>query len=312
MPPNQAGAPPYRTDGTSTYFTAPDVPTNDRTLKIARSKPVTLYRLIRKTGIMEVAGAEILLPGLPPPVRRQVSAQYDHLEVFDRAASGTLKISSWDISALTNPYLPPPAKPGDDTSWQSTQDDRSELEDVCWRHEATFSVHLDEAGEARYDGDLSRTRLGSVFVDDENRLFFTPPKGATLFYPKPKDVWEIESVTHLARKGVIAFEWTRLDDDLYHVETLDTKTRRPIDRFPLKDSLDAHGMLTWVDGHRLLGRFVARMFSECGVIDLRRRTVSAERTDHGDDPDIVRNGGVHHYHLPDPAQRPPHPPPTGK
>lgn len=137
MPLNRAGAPPYTTDGNCTYFTAPDTPSNNLKLKIVHSKPVTLYRLIRRTGIVRVAGAEILLPGLPPAVKREVSAQLDHLEVYDQVADGNLTISSWDISALTNPYLPPPAKPGEDTSWQATQNDRSELEEVRWRHDTT-------------------------------------------------------------------------------------------------------------------------------------------------------------------------------
>ncbi len=310
MPPNRAGAPPYTTDGTYTYFTAPDTPSNNLKLKIARSKPVILYRLIRRTGIMRVAGAEIFLPGLPRTVKREVSAQLDHLDVIDMAADGTQSFSSWDISALTNPYLPPTPKPGDDTSWRASQNDHSELEDVRWRHDTTLTIHLNEAGEAVYGPDLSQTRLGSVFVDDENRLFFTPPKGATLFYPKPKDVYEIESVTHLARKGIIVFEWIRENDQRYHVEALNVKTRQPMYSFPLGDDLTVHEMLTWVDDHRLLGRFVARMFSACGVVNLRRHTVTEQSTDQGYDPIIIRKGSVNRYHLPDPDDQPERFPPT--
>ena len=311
VPPNRVGSPPYRTDGVYTYYTAPDTPSKNLTLKVAHSKPVTLYRLIRRTGIMKVAGAEILLPGTSPPAKREVSAQLDHLEVYDTAADGTVTIGSWDVSALTNPYLPAPAKPGEGTDAQAIQNDREELEPVHWRGDSTFAVRINEAGEADYDGNVSQTRLGSVFVDGASRLFFTPPKGATLFYAKPRNMYEIEGVTHLARNGTVVFEWTRLNDPRYHVEGVDVQTGQPVYSFPGDDELDAYQMLTWVDNHRLLGQFFARKFSEYGVIDLQRRKVTQRTTDQGDDPVAIRDGHIHSYHFPHPDETPRGTPPHG-
>ena len=201
VPPTRAGKPPYETDGIHTWYSDPDTLTRNVTLRVARTRPVTLYRLARRLGIFVVEGTEILFPGLPTPATRQLSIQEDSLLVYDRASNGKMTQSSWDVSALTNPFLPAPAKLGADLEAQPAEKpEAGVLEDVRWRHDATFNIFLNEKGEAVDGSRLALGRQGSVFVDDANRVFFTPPKGIKMFYPKPADVYEITAVTHLARK----------------------------------------------------------------------------------------------------------------
>ncbi len=300
-PPTRAGKPPYETDGVQTWYSDPDNPTRNMTLRVARIRPVTLYRLARRLGIFAVEGSEILFSGLPTPATRELSIQQDSLLVYDRAVNGKVTQSWWDVSALTNPFLPPPAKLGDDLEVQpADKPEAGALDNVRWRHDKTFDIFLNEQGEAVDGSRLAFGRQGSVFVDDANRVFFTPPRGVKMFYPKPADVYEITGVTHLARHGWIVCEWTREADHNYHVVGIRVSTRRAEFNFALADNLMAHEMLTWVDDHRLLGQFVARKFSEYAVINLRTRRSSETFTDTGYTPVIVKNGRTRRYRFPKP------------
>ena len=301
VPPTRAGKLPYQTNGIRTWYDDPGSSNPDNNLRVARLRPVTLYRLNRRAGIFMVEGTEILFPGLPTPATREVDTQQDYLQVRDQAADGKVTLSSWDVSALTNPFLPAPTKLPEDLEAQpADKPEAGALEDVHWRHDETFNIFLNERGEAVDGSRAALGRQGSVFVDDANRVFFTPPRGIKLFYPKPADVYEITGVTHLARKGWIVCEWTREADQNYHVVGIRVPTGRTAFNFAPADSLQAHEVLTWVDDHRLLGQFVARQFSEYAVLDLRKRRVSDTLTDRGYTPMIVRNGKVRHYRFPKP------------
>ncbi len=222
---------------------------------------ITIYRKIAKLGVLAANGAEILLPGVGTPAMRSVSVQNGHLDVYDTAADSTVAISSWDVSALTSPFMPSnPLKNGSHTNAVVQDDGDSTNVPDRLPGEKVFALTTDE------DADTT-IQLGTVFVDDANRIFFTPPF-APLFFPIPDGVCEIECVTHLANNGSVALEWDKIGEDNYHAVTVDIASLEVTSDCSPDDTLSAQAELTWMDVNHLLGKYSGHGFDEYSSINL--------------------------------------------
>ena len=263
----------------------------------------TVYRVSSQVGILATEGAEIILPGVPVPVNRIVNAQQDHLDVTDIAADGTRTLTSWDVSELTdavqpddpddagiittvsiaklNPIIPrPPILPQ-----PAPVDQGGDIEPDPLPGEAHFSA-LSASGMP--------VKLGSVFVDQSNRIFYAPPTG-TLFYAKPVDVYEINSVTHISQNGQILAEWTKDTDDNYHAVLIDENSQAILSDTTPDDSSLVQNELTWLDNQQVLGYLHGRNLDEYSTVDSAQGIVTSTTECVGGQALKINNGTLSIY-----------------
>ncbi len=249
---------------------------------------ITIYRKVAKIGILEAdGGAEITLPSVPTPVTRSVSWQSGHLDVIDVANDESVTTTSLDISPLTNLYQPGnPLKKGYiNNQLQGDTDDGSDwIAPDLMPREKPLTVTTDQSAGISVS-------LGSVFVDDANRIFFTPPQGYVIF-PIPSDVFEINAVSHLSKDGIIIAEWIKLGEDNYHVVQIDTSSLEATMDFMPDDTLNVQKMITWIDGSTFLGRFTGHAFDEYTVVGISQNAVINRVSSASGNIFKVQNGAV--------------------
>lgn len=254
---------------------------------------VTLYKKSSKIGILSAKGAEITLPGIGTPVDRSINILDGYIGVSDTAADGSITVTSWDTSSLTNPYKPQdPSKDGhynnaviiDDPDDPDAPSNAIKPDLLPGEIPSTYTV--DDS-----DGNPSTTPLGSFFLDDANRIFFTPPTAKKLFLLS-SDVFCINCVTHLSSGNKIVAEWSKTGEDVYHVVTIDLTSASIIDDFTLGDSDDVHMMLTWANSGSVLGKFKGHLFKEYFTIDLAQHTYLSKASTSAGEMQKVNNGSV--------------------
>ncbi len=255
------------------------------------TNPTVLYRVASKAGILRLNGAEIVLNGIPTPTARFVSWQDGHMDVLDTEADGSVSTTSWDISNLTAPFQPGSSIKGGHTNQFLTGDP----EDGTWISPDLLPSEKPLMVTTDVSEDLP-VLLGSVFVDDANRIFFTPPTAPVLF-SLPNDVFEISCVTHLASNDTIVAEWTKLNEDNYHLVKINLSSLTVVSDFMPGDSLYVQKMLTWIDDNNVLGLANGHGFERYTTANLSSKTVTVTAASKDGVTAKVQQGAVVVYSI---------------
>ncbi len=249
-----------------------------------------IYRVSAKIGILSASGAEIQLPNVPEPASRSINLRGGYIDVTDTAADGTVTNSSWNSSSLTDRYKPVnPDKKGYYNNAIVLDDGDSVVPDPLPRESlATYTQPAtDSSDEQTY-------ALGSFFVDDANRIFYTSPT-AHVFLALPSDVFDISSVTHIPIDGKIIAEWDKADEDNYHIVGISVDNTSILFDFTPDSSVEIQQILTWVDDSTVLGRISAHGYDAFATINLtQHRFTSKINTSRGQFA-RVKSGAVTTY-----------------